>query len=541
MGLKPGDIVLGYDGIRWGDLYPALLAAELPVTGSWWGSSPSAFEHSLLMSAGDNWHLFDTIDIRKKDTGEIVHLPTSMLAGQTMNVFATEQLPVPGVPMLTANDVSIGKYVSWGYIQNTNVGYIYVMGWSGNTVANDLYAAVQTIVNNPGTEGLIIDFRTNYGGNMFLIDPTLPLLFKDRISTIGWAQRANSTDHYAMAENWATEPRYDIIGNPDNTFDKPIAVLVGPGAVSSGDQNALRMAFHPRAKLFGRSTAAAFNSPVTVSTLAGWYMRNAPSDAYLVSRKGQYLTHEELKVDFPVWLAPHDVAEGRDTVASAALSWINYQNTGYGNCDQTRWITHVTPVGSGFTTRFLINNLAADPAVVEIRPYDENGNALLNQTVVVQGKGLQEFSAAELFPDLAVSHFSICGPDSSRVTATYKVETGEGPSAQVNENRESGTEYLVYPEEWSKIVDGVAIINPNSESVKITASLLTPEGVETQTVTLAEDLNPYAKYISLVENFYPEYGGRMLKFTASRAVNLLMLRLNQDATILYPVNVLKEK
>ncbi len=132
-------------------------------------------------------------------------------------------------------------------------------------------------------------------------------------------------------------------------------------------------------------------------------------------------------------------------------------------------------------------------------------------------------------------------PDSSKTTATYKVETGEGPSAQVNENRESGTEFLVYPEKWSKILDGVAIINPNSESVKITASLVTPEGVETQTVTLAEDLKPYAKYISLVENFYPEYGGHMLKFTASQPVNLLMLRLNKAGTILYPVSVLKEK
>jgi hypothetical protein len=540
LGLTAGDIVLGYGGIRWSDLYPGLLVAELPVTGSWWGSSSSAYEHSLLMSAGNNWHLFDSIDIRKKGTGEIVHLPTSLLAGRSMNIFATEQLPVPGVPMLTAADVSAQRYVRWGYVQNTHIGYIYVMGWSGNTVAIDLYEAVRTIIADPETKGLIIDFRTNYGGNMSLIDSTLWLLFKNRISTIGWAQRANETDHYAMFD-LQNESQYDIIGYPDNTFDLPIAVLVGPGAVSSGDQNALRMTFHPRARLFGRPTAAAFNSPVTLDTAAGWYMRYAPYDAYLVSRRGQYLTHEDLKVDFPVWLAPHDVADGRDTVAAAAVSWINYQNTGYGSCGQTRWIQHLTPTGSGFTTRFLINNLAGDPAVMEIRPYDEGGKALPNQTVVIQGKGLRQFSADELFPNMAVSHFSICGPDDCRVTAIYQVETGEGPSAPVNENSDSGTEFLFYPEDWSKIVDGVAIVNPNSESVKIAASLVTPEGVETETVTLAEDLKPYAKYLSLVEQFFPEYGGHTLKFTASRPVNLLMLRLNQDATILYSVSGVKQK
>jgi hypothetical protein len=463
-------------------------------------------------------------------------MPTSLLAGRSMNVFATEQLPVAGVPMLTATDVSAQKYVSWGYIENTHIGYIYVMAWSGNTVSNDLYEAAKAITNNRDTEGLIIDFRTNYGGSMFLIDPTLPLLFKNRISTIGWAQRANITDHNAMLDNPASEPVYDIIGNPNNTFNAPIAVLVGPGAVSSGDQNALRMTFHPRAKLFGRPTAAAFNSPITLTAPTNWYMRYAPSDAYLVARRGFYLTHEELKVDFPVWLAPHDVAEGRDTVVAAAVAWIKYQNSGYAACEQTRWITHVTPKGSGFTTRLLFNNLAADPAVMEVRPYDDSGKALPTQTAVIQGKGLQQYTTDELFPGLAVSHFSICGPETCKATAVYTIDTGEGPSVPVTEDSNAATEFLFYPEPWNKIVDGVAIVNPNSESVKITVSLVTSEGVETQTITLAENLKPYAKYVSLVDKSIQPSGSYAIKFTASRPVRLLMLRLNQDATVLYAVN-----
>ena len=541
LGLKPGDIILGYGGIRWSDLYPVLLEAELPVTGSWWGSSPSAFEHSLLMGAGNNWHLFDTIDIRKWDNGEVLHWTTNPMRDLRTPVFATEQLPVPGVPMLTSADVSAQKYVSWGYIEGTQIAYVYVMGWSGNTVAGDLYRAVKSITENAGTKGLIIDFRTNYGGNMFLIDQTLPLLFKDRISTIGWAERANEYDHYALLDNPNGERYYDIIGNPNNHFDVPIAVLVGPGAVSSGDQNALRMKFHPRARLFGRSTSAAFNSPETLTTLSGWSMRYAPHDAYLVSHRSQYLTHEEFKVDFPVWLAPHDVAAGRDTVFAAAVEWINYANTGYGSCGEARWIPHVTPAGSGFTTRYYINNPSPDPAVIEIRPYDEKGNALAKQTAVVQGKGVHQFSAAELFPGLTVSHFSICGPADSRVTAVYRVETGVGPSASVHEKSDPGTEFVFYPEEWDRIAEGIAIVNPNSEPVKITASLVTREGVAMETVTLTEDLAPHAKHLSLVESFYPDYGDKALKLTASRPVHPLMLRLNQDATILYEVIGLKQK
>ncbi len=55
LGLEAGDIVLGYDGILWKDLYPELIDAQLPIGGlSWWGCSESAYLHSWLMSAGMN-------------------------------------------------------------------------------------------------------------------------------------------------------------------------------------------------------------------------------------------------------------------------------------------------------------------------------------------------------------------------------------------------------------------------------------------------------------------------------------------------------
>ena len=66
LGLEPGDLVLGYDGVRWSELYRQLLAAEFPITlQRYWGSTDDAMEHCFLMSAGMNWHLFDTIDIKK--------------------------------------------------------------------------------------------------------------------------------------------------------------------------------------------------------------------------------------------------------------------------------------------------------------------------------------------------------------------------------------------------------------------------------------------------------------------------------------------
>jgi hypothetical protein len=89
------------------------------------------------------------------------------------------------------------------------------------------------------------------------------------------------------------------------------------------------MKFHPRARFFGKSTSAAFNSPADLNLgNSDWYCRYARADAYPVTNPGHYLTHLEFEVDEEVWLAPDDVAQGFDTVVRAAISWIDSQVTG---------------------------------------------------------------------------------------------------------------------------------------------------------------------------------------------------------------------
>jgi len=128
LGLQPGDLVLGYDGVPWRDLYPQLLAAELPIQLRWvWGSTDQSMEHCMLMSAGMNWHLFNTIDIRKYPTDEIVSLPTSLLVNQQGTLWGNEQLPVAGVEM---PDFVNDDYITWGIVDGTRIGYIYVASWS---------------------------------------------------------------------------------------------------------------------------------------------------------------------------------------------------------------------------------------------------------------------------------------------------------------------------------------------------------------------------------------------------------------------------
>jgi peptidase S41-like protein len=323
LGLGTGDIVLGYGGVPWKRLYRELLDAQLPLTGWWWGSSSSSWTHSMLMCAGLNWHLFDTIDVLKYATGDTVHLSVAPLSTPaTAPLDCTEQLPIPGVPM--PDYLGSGDPVSWGIVSGTQIGYVYVRAWTGSA-GTQLYTAVHTLLTQHQTTGLIFDFRTNYGGNMGLAYPALELLFGEEVSTIGFVDRCSPTDHLGLCPSPNGPPSaYVIHGQAPANYDRPIAVLVGPGALSSGDQVAHLFSFHPRARFFGKSTATAFNGPASIGLgIGGWISRFAVADAYRVNAPDDYLTHDEFHVDEPVWLEPDDVVRGIDTVAEAAIRWIN--------------------------------------------------------------------------------------------------------------------------------------------------------------------------------------------------------------------------
>jgi hypothetical protein len=323
LGLVPGDVVLGYDRIPWRQLYKELIASQLPlVAGSWWGSSDNSFTHSMLMSAGMNWHLFDTIDVVKYASGDTLHLATTPLINAKMNLFCTEQLDIPGIPKPNFNG---GQPVSYGIITGTNIGYIYVWIWAGDAEQEFLHA-VQALLN---TDGLIIDFRTNYGGNMFLGDLGLALLFDTTMNTIGMSTRCNRSNREALCF-YGFPSKYIIWGGPPPGYQKPIAVLTGPGAASAGDQVALRVRFHPRARTFGKPTSSTFNAPVSSSLgNADWFFAYAQADAYLLSSRLDpiYLTHEGFPVDYPTWHTPSAVAHSRDNVVDAARAWIASSST----------------------------------------------------------------------------------------------------------------------------------------------------------------------------------------------------------------------
>jgi len=331
LGLEMGDIVLGYDGIPWKYLYQELLAAELPIAFPNYlnvGTSERSVSHVWLMSAGLNWHLFDTIDILKYSTNDTVHLPTSNLISQDMHIYCSEQLPVPGVPMVDLSNWGENTLVSWGIVEDTKIGYIYVYSWYEKE-GNAFGIAVNEFIDNYKTTGLILDFRTNSGGGINTANEGFRRLFNLDQNAFHFVERSDPNDHFAMESTPLKINKYKIY--TDNyLYDRPIAVLTGPFSFCGGDFNAVRLKYHPMTRFFGKPTNSAFsegkvgqtNNHNVLIPFVGWEAGYVPMNTYLVTNPDNYLMHVGFEVDEDVWLTQEDVTNGEDTVVKRAIEWI---------------------------------------------------------------------------------------------------------------------------------------------------------------------------------------------------------------------------
>ena len=312
--LQPGDILLGYEGTPWKILVNELLDAGLPMVGLW-GGAQSAHSDALLLGAGLNWHLFETIDILKHSTGDTLHLSVYPLLNlPPENMLNNEQLSVPGVPFPNFYNQ---QYVSYGIIDGTNIGYIYLCAEVQGTSDQQFYEAVIALKE---TDALIIDMRLNVGGWAFF-NSSLEILFNESHLTIEDAYRCNINDFTLCPSG--NSPTFKVPGNPPAFYDRPIAIFLGPTCASMGDVTAQRFRYHPTVRFFGKSSAASLGDNVNIVNFPNWHIKYSISDMYHVNAPGEYLNRREFPIDYPVWFNPDDVANGYDTVVEEALEWIN--------------------------------------------------------------------------------------------------------------------------------------------------------------------------------------------------------------------------
>jgi hypothetical protein len=324
LNLQPGDIIVGYEGVPWKRLVFELLDSFLPRMGPM-GSSESARIHQLLLAAGLNWHLFDTIDVIRYHSGALEHLPTSPLSSLSIPEYMpnNEQLPVPSVPQPDYDPfLSHANNVSHGMVEGTNIGYIYISGHGPGT--RDAFGnAVAALME---TEGLIIDMRLNNGGSVNEgPEAGLALLMNYSTQTLIGFERSSPADLYTLKPVAPTLLPFFVTADPNTLYDKPIAVLLGPYTISQGDFTAHKFRFLPGARFFGKSINGAVSGPSLERpgpVVPGFFFM-VPFFVLADHREPNVvLLRKEFPVDEPVWLEKDDVALGDDTVVREALNWI---------------------------------------------------------------------------------------------------------------------------------------------------------------------------------------------------------------------------
>ena len=345
LNLEPGDIIVGYDGVKWKDIFEELMEAELPIlpTG---GGSISSYRHEIFLSAGMSWHLFDTIDILKQSTGDTLHLSVAPLLNfNSPPILNNEQLEISNIPFPAYWS---GERVTYGIIQNTNIGYVYVFAEWPTAIAEQQFK--EAIIALQNTDGLVIDMRWNEGG-WALWHEAFAILSNELEYSLNDVLRCSPS-------NWNMCPTgdsvsYKISGEPPDLYDRPIAVLLGPTCVSMGDINTNRLKYLSTTRIFGKSSAASYGWNNIISSFPNWTLRYSMGDMYHLRQPGNYLNRKELPLDYPIWFNPNDVANGYDTVVEEALEWIN--NLVYGH-DVITDKGYASPGNDSITVSAIVEN-----------------------------------------------------------------------------------------------------------------------------------------------------------------------------------------
>ncbi len=373
LGLQPGDRILGYNGIPWKVLVPLLLRHQLPMGVSAY-STDSATWHRYMISVLGNFLMFDTLNIEKCD-GTKVNFPTTiMTSAYTANNFCTEQMEVPGVKKMTYTDYyTNNKMVTWGVITGTGIGYVALYD-CGDISGDSLLIPIKRLVEDSMVDGLILDIRTNFGGSLLTYRNAFHYLNNGNFAWMGWADRVSPTDRYTMDPSLAPPSAYGTTDTDPSYFDKKIALLVGPGAISAGDIMQILYTHHPQLKIIGKPTAGAFGSIRSITMpFSNFNASRQNGDFYRAEDNTFYLSHHNFPIDSFVWFNRTSVCNNEDNILNTAIRWIKPE-LGVNSTVSENADVRIYPNPSTGHFNILIKNAVAGSAQISL--YDPMGTRI---------------------------------------------------------------------------------------------------------------------------------------------------------------------
>ena len=138
--------------------------------------------------------------------------------------------------------------------------------------------------------------------------------------------------------------------------------------------------------------------------------------------------------------------------------------------DPVRLVGHVTRERSGFTTKFIVSNRSDETQTYRILAYDTEGQAFPPFQATIGGGLTLTLEKEALLTEDPVSHFVIQAPDSVSFVAAYQ-STEAGSPAHVREKSDFASSWRLYPGDWERVWDGLAIVNMDAQPANMTVEL----------------------------------------------------------------------
>jgi C-terminal processing protease CtpA/Prc len=168
-----------------------------------------------------------------------------------------------------------------------------------------------------GSEGLILDVRQNDGGSGVIAYNLIGDLTDKEFATPPWKSRqyVATLRVWGTAGGWYEAKPSTWAGKPNDSYSKPVVMLIGPRSLSATDVFA--EAFHRlrRGKLIGEPTGGSTGDPLAFALPGGGSGRVATS-----TDVGEGLIGRGVQPDVPAPRTVQDFLAGRDAALEAAIA-----------------------------------------------------------------------------------------------------------------------------------------------------------------------------------------------------------------------------
>jgi hypothetical protein len=205
-----------------------------------------------------------------------------------------------------------GRIFEYGNLKKANIGYIKIRTFEGENKSFEEIDSVLQALNS--TNGLIIDVRSNFGGEI----SNSKIIAGRLADTTRYACKyrvRNGTKHDDFSE-WINVS----ISPASNGFhyNKPVAVLTNRSSYSATEWFVLFARVIPSVTIVGDTTGGGSAMPLIRELSNGWLLRVSNTQTMLPS--GYDFQNVGLYPDVPVWITSQDSESGIDTILKKAIS-----------------------------------------------------------------------------------------------------------------------------------------------------------------------------------------------------------------------------